>query len=316
VRGAICPPWSANLHVLTKCKRSEEREFYLRMATAQRWSVREVAHQIDGALFERAVLSSPKVSTVLREIHPGAEAIFRDAYFVEFLGLPDDHDEADLHAGLVQNMRRFLTELGRDFCFIGSEVALQVGGRDFILDLLFFHRELACLVAVELKVGEFMPEHLGKLEFYLEALDRDVRKPHERPSIGVLLCASKESEVVEYALSRSLSTVYEEKKLTVGLARAQADDLAACHRRRRTRRRRSTRTKWPRFRQFLPERGKVPFTRYSADPPYEWHGANAFARGAKDGAGYCGADHIRSWPVGDRTVECRARRNHGSTGTN
>lgn len=198
-------PWSANLHILSKCKRQQEREFYLRMATSQRWSVREVARQIDGALFERAVLNPPKVSTALREIHPGAESVFRDAYFVEFLGLPDGHHEADLHAALVQNVRQFLTELGRDFCFIGSEVPLQVGGRDFVLDLLFFHRELTCLVAIELKVGEFMPEHLGKLEFYLEALDRDVRKAHERPSIGVLLCASKDNEVVEYALSRSLS---------------------------------------------------------------------------------------------------------------
>ena len=198
-------PWSANLHVLTKCKSPEEREFYLRTAIAQRWPVREVARQIDGALFERAVLNPPKASTALREIHPGAGAVFRDTYFVEFLDLPDGHGEADLHTGLVQNMRRFLTELGRDFCFIGSEVPLQVGGKDFVLDLLFFHRELACLVAIELKVGEFMPEHLGKLEFYLEALDRDVRKPHEHPSIGVLLCANKDNEVVEYALSRSLS---------------------------------------------------------------------------------------------------------------
>jgi hypothetical protein len=98
-----------------------------------------------------------------------------------------------------------LIELGRDFCFIGSETPLQVGGRDFALDLLFFHRGLNCLVGIELKIGEFQPEHLGKLQFYLEALDRDVRKPHEGPSIGVLLCASKNTEVVEYALSRSMS---------------------------------------------------------------------------------------------------------------
>ena len=95
--------------------------------------------------------------------------------------------------------------MGRDFCFIGSEVPLQVGGRDFALDLLFFHRELNCLVAFELKIGEFEPEHMGKLEFYLEALDRGYRKQHEGPSIGVLLCASKDNEVVEYALSRSMS---------------------------------------------------------------------------------------------------------------
>ncbi len=198
-------PWSSNLHILTKTKSPEEREFYLRMATRNDWQVREVARQIDGALFERAVLNPPKLSTALRELHPTAGEVFKDAYFFEFLGLPVPHSESDLHGGLVRNLGRFITELGRDFCFVGSEYPLQVGGKDFALDLLFFHRGLNCLVAIELKVGEFQPEHLGKLEFYLEALDRDVKKPHEHPAIGVLLCATKDSEVVEYALSRSLS---------------------------------------------------------------------------------------------------------------
>ena len=197
--------WSAHLHILAKTKLPAEREFYLRMSNQQHWPVREVARQIDSALFERAVLHPPKLSTALRELHPGAETGFRDAYVVEFLELPDGHHEADLHQSLLRNLRAFLTEMGRDFCFIGSEVPLQVGNRDFALDLLFFHRELNCLVAIELKIGEFQPEHLGKLEFYLEALDRDLRKPHEGPSIRVLLCASKDNEVVEYALSRSLS---------------------------------------------------------------------------------------------------------------
>ena len=124
---------------------------------------------------------------------------------VEFLDLPQGHAEADLHQGLLQRLKDFLIELGRDFCFVGSEYPLQVGGRDFALDLLFFHRGLNCLVAIELKVGRFEPEYLGKLGFYLEALDRNVKKPHEQAAIGVLLCASKDNEVVEYALSRSLS---------------------------------------------------------------------------------------------------------------
>lgn len=124
---------------------------------------------------------------------------------VEFLGLPGDHAEADLHRGLMQRLKEFLVELGRDFCFVGSQYPLQVGSRDFALDLLFFHRGLNCLVAIELKVGRFEPEYLGKLDFYLEALDRNERKPHENPAIGVLLCASKEDEVVEYSLNRSLS---------------------------------------------------------------------------------------------------------------
>jgi RecB family endonuclease NucS len=124
---------------------------------------------------------------------------------LEFLNLPEEHSEQDLHRRLLENLRKFLTELGRDFCFIGSEHPIQVGKQDFALDLLFFHRDLNCLVAIELKVGRFEPGHLGQLNFYLEALDRDVRKPHENPSIGLLLCASKDDEVVEYALSRSLS---------------------------------------------------------------------------------------------------------------
>jgi predicted nuclease of restriction endonuclease-like (RecB) superfamily len=198
-------PWSSHLHILSRTKRPEEREFYLRMATQQRWQVREVARQIDGGLFERAVLNPPKLSTALREMQPQAEQHFRDAYLLDFLALPDTHSEADLHRSLLLNLGRFLTELGRDFCYIGSEYPVQVGGQDFALDLLFFHRSLNCLVAIELKVTAFEPEHLGKLNFYLEALDRDVRKPHENPAIGVLLCASKDSEVVEYALSRTLS---------------------------------------------------------------------------------------------------------------
>ena len=199
-------PWTHNLIILTQSKRPEEREFYLRMAVQQRWGKRELERQFGLGAFERAVLSPAKVSPALTQMHGAAAAgVFKDSYSVEFLNLPADHSEADLHRGLLVQLRSFLIELGRDFCFVGSEFPVQVGGRDFALDLLFFHRGLNCLVAIELKVDRFEPEHLGKLNFYLEALDRDVRKPHENPAIGVLLCASKDSEVVEYALSRSLS---------------------------------------------------------------------------------------------------------------
>jgi predicted nuclease of restriction endonuclease-like (RecB) superfamily len=198
-------PWSSHLHILSRTKREEAREFYLRTTAQQGWQVREVARQIDSGLFERAVLHPPKVSKALRELEPHAERHFKDAYVLDFLALPDLHSEADLHHSLLMNLGRFLTELGRDFCYIGSEYPVQVGGQDFALDLLFFHRGLNCLVAIELKVTAFEPEHLGKLNFYLEALDRDVKKPHENPAIGLLLCASKDSEVVEYALSRTLS---------------------------------------------------------------------------------------------------------------
>ncbi|RYU58398.1 DUF1016 domain-containing protein [Methylolobus aquaticus] len=198
-------PWTQNLLILSQCKRPEERGFYLRMASQGKWSSRELERQLKTALFERVVLNPPKVSAPLTQTHGSAVDVFRDSYIVEFLGLPETHAEADLHRGLLHRLKDFLIELGRDFCFVGSEYPLQVGGRDFALDLLFFHRGLNCLVAFELKVGRYEPEYLGKLTFYLEALDRDVRKPHEQPSIGVLLCASKDDEVVEYSLSRTLS---------------------------------------------------------------------------------------------------------------
>lgn len=198
-------PWTHHLIILSQSKRAEEREFYLRLAAQEKWSSRQLERQLKAALFERAVLHPPKVSPLARQTHPDVAGIFRDSYVVEFLDLPSSHAEADLHRSLLARLRDFLIELGRDFCFVGSEFPLQVGGRDFALDLLFFHRGLNSLVAIELKVGRFEPEYLGKLDFYLEALDRDVKKPHERPAIGVLLCASKDDEVVEYSLSRSTS---------------------------------------------------------------------------------------------------------------
>lgn len=197
--------WTHNLTILSQSKQPEEREFYLRMAIKEKWSSRELERQFKTALFERCILNPVKVTPAVTQTHPAALGVFRDAYMVEFLDLPSGHAESDLHQGLLARLKDFLIELGRDFCFVGSEYPLQVGGRDFALDLLFFHRELNCLVAIELKVGRFEPEYLGKLSFYLEALDRDERKPHENPAIGVLLCASKDDEVVEYALNRSLS---------------------------------------------------------------------------------------------------------------
>lgn len=146
-----------------------------------------------------------KLSAVVRELHPKTTQVLKDNYVLEFLGLPNEHNENDLQKALLRHMKQFLLELGRDFIFMGEQYRLQVGNQDFYLDLLFYHRGLSALVAFELKIGKFSPEHLGQLNFYLEALDRDVKKPHENPSIGVLLCRDKDEEVVEYALSRNLS---------------------------------------------------------------------------------------------------------------
>jgi predicted nuclease of restriction endonuclease-like (RecB) superfamily len=198
-------PWSHNLAIFSRCKTAEERAFYLHLAKEKNYGFRELDRQISASFFERSMLGEAKLSTVLRELHPAAEQVFKDNYVLEFLGLPEQHSEADLQRALLQHMKVFILELGSDFIFVGEEYRLQVGNQDFYLDLLFFHRGLAALVAFELKIGRFSPEHLGQLNFYLEALDRDVKKPHENPSIGVLLCRDKDEEVVEYALSRQLS---------------------------------------------------------------------------------------------------------------
>ncbi|MBI5215160.1 MAG: DUF1016 domain-containing protein [Ignavibacteriae bacterium] len=198
-------PWTHNIIILSKCKSSEERKFYIELSFREKYSKRELEHQIDGALFERTILSPPKVSPLVTQLYPLATQVFRDTYLLDFLNLPEGHSESELQQGLVANLKKFLLELGRDFCFIGERFQLQVGGKDFFVDLLFYHRGLECLVDFELKIDDFKPEYLGKMEFYLEALDRDIKKPHEKPSVGVLLCKSKDAEIVEYALSRTLS---------------------------------------------------------------------------------------------------------------
>jgi predicted nuclease of restriction endonuclease-like (RecB) superfamily len=197
--------WSHNLVIFSRCKTVEEREFYLKLAKQENYSFRELERQISASLFERSMIGNAKLSTVLRETNNDLSNTFKDSYVFEFLSLPDTHSESDLQRGLVRQMKNFILELGKEFLFIGQEYKLQVGNSDFYIDLLFYHRGLQCLVAFELKADKFKPDHLGQLNFYLEALDRDVKKPNENPSIGVLLCKDKDSEVVEYALSRSLS---------------------------------------------------------------------------------------------------------------
>ena len=197
--------WSKHLLLLSYCKSEEEKEFYLLSATRGRWSHRELERQIKKSAFERTMLSDLKLATVSRVLPENAAGVFKDSYLLDFLDLPDTHSEADLQAGLLLNLRKFLMELGDGFAFVGEKVRVQVGNQDFELDLLFYHRDLQCLVAFELKTGRFEPEHMGKLAFYLEALDRDRKRPHENPSVGVLLCRTKDDEVVEYAMSRHLS---------------------------------------------------------------------------------------------------------------
>lgn len=198
-------PWTHNTIIFSRCKSQEERAFYLNFCLSEKYSSRELERQINTSRFERTVTGNQKLSAVLRELHPTVNQVFKDNYVLEFLGLPDTHSENDLQKALTRHMKAFILELGKDFIFMGENYRLQVGSQDFYIDLLFYHRDLCALVAFELKIGRFMPEYLGQLNFYLEALDRDVKKPHENPSIGVLLCRDKDEEVVEYALSRNLS---------------------------------------------------------------------------------------------------------------
>lgn len=196
--------WSHNRLIMT-LNTTEARRYYLQLAAEEKLSVRELERQIDSAHFERVMLGQQKIPVRFSETHPNIGQVFKDNYVLEFLGLPDVHSESDLQEALMKHMKEFVLELGKDFIFIGQEYLLQVGNQDFFIDLLFYHRGLSALVAFELKIGRFMPEYIGQLNFYLEALDRDVKKAHENPSIGVLLCRDKDEEVVEYALSRNLS---------------------------------------------------------------------------------------------------------------
>lgn len=195
--------WSNHLLIMSGCKSDVEREFYMRLCIKENYSKRELERQINSGYYERYMLSKEKL--LPEPIKGLKENPFLDSYIIEFLDLPKNFKESDLRKGLIQNMKEFILEVGKDFTFIDEEYRVQVGGEDFRIDLLFFHRGLQCLVAFELKIGKFKPEYVSKMDFYLEALDRQKKKDNENPSVGMILCASKDDEVVEYAMSRTMS---------------------------------------------------------------------------------------------------------------
>jgi len=207
IRGTILAKvsWTHHRIIFSRCDNDEERMFYIKLSIRENYSSRELDRQISASLFERAMIG--KEMPIANSDKPDdiMSSVFKDSYIFDFLNLPESHSEGDLQKGLINRMKDFILELGRDFLFVGEEYKLQVGNSDFYIDLLFYHRGLQCLVAFELKADKFKPEHIGQLNFYLEALDRDVKKEHENPSIGILLCKNKDNQVVEYALSRSLS---------------------------------------------------------------------------------------------------------------
>jgi predicted nuclease of restriction endonuclease-like (RecB) superfamily len=197
--------WTNNLVILARAKDELEREFYLRLAIERKLSKRDLERSISTSTYERLVLSESTASPIAAANTSKLGAHFKDTYILDFLNLPKVHDEKNLRKSIIQHLREFILELGGDFAFVGEEYRIQVGNSDYYIDLLFYHRGLQCLVPIELKVDKFKPEFVGKMSFYLEALDRNVRKPHENPSVGIILCKDRDREIVEYALSRDMS---------------------------------------------------------------------------------------------------------------
>jgi predicted nuclease of restriction endonuclease-like (RecB) superfamily len=196
---------SNHFEILNVCKTLEERIFYVLYAYKEKLNFKELQRCLKNNTFASLMGDKRNMSKGFKRIYPQAMPMLKDTVFVDFLGLPQRHSEKRLQHSILDNMKDFILELGKDFLFYGKEVPLQVGSSLFKIDLLFFHRGLQCLVAIELKADKFKPEYMGQLEFYLEALDRDVRRSNENPSIGILLCQEADHSVVEYAMSRSLS---------------------------------------------------------------------------------------------------------------
>ena len=197
--------WAHHLKLLSACKTIEERIFYMQLSIRERYTKRELERQVDSGYYERYMLSSSAPAASLPGHRDKTRNVFRDNYVLEFLDVEEPIAEKDLRKSIVRHLKDFILEIGKDFTFVGEEYRVQVGNHDYFIDLLFYHRELSCLAAFELKIGEFQAEYIGKMNLYLEALDREVKKQSENPSVGIILCASKDDEVVEFALSRSLS---------------------------------------------------------------------------------------------------------------
>ena len=200
--------WTNNLLILSHKSSIEEKEFYIRLCIKNNYSKRELERQIESHYYKRYMLSEKNTKQSFLPVegeddYPNTRIL--DQYSLEFLDLPNNYSEKDLKTAIIDNLKEFILEIGKDFSFIDKEYRISVGNADFYIDLLFFNRTYSCLVAFEFKVGDFKPEYISKMDFYLEALDRNVKKENENPSVGVILCAGKDDEVVEYSISRALS---------------------------------------------------------------------------------------------------------------
>lgn len=191
---------------MAKTKTDDERRFYLQLASKENYSARELERQLDSCYYERLAPSDGKAPSGFDSAElANRNNLIRDSYMLEFLNLQNPYKEYDMKRAILENMKNFILEFGRDFVFMGEEYPVQVGKHDFYIDLLFYHRGLQCLVAFELKIDEFKAEYIRKMGLYLEALNRDAKKPNENPSAGIILCKGKDKDVVEYTMSQSLS---------------------------------------------------------------------------------------------------------------
>ena len=196
-------PWSHNLIILDKTKNDYEKEYYCRMVSKNGWSKRILTHQIETKSFERFLTENKTHNfdkTLPIQIRKKVKPIIKDTYLLDFLEISDDLKERELESKLLDNIKNFLLELGIGFTFIGNQYKVILGKKEYFIDLLFYHRHLKCLVAIDLKVAKFIPEYAGKMNFYLNLLDDKVKLPDENPSIGMILCKEKDNIVVEYAL--------------------------------------------------------------------------------------------------------------------
>lgn len=200
--------WSKHIVIIGKCKDDQEREFYIKMTKKYGWSKSVLTHQVDGKSYERFLMNQTNFDQSLAEKYKHqAKLAVKDSYSFDFLEMSEEYSEREMELGLIKNIRKFLLEMGGDFSFIGNQYRLEVGGDEFYIDLLLYHRQLQSLIAIELKTSSFKPEHAGQMQFYLTALDETIKAKHENPSIGIIICKEKNRTVVEYALKRSQTPI-------------------------------------------------------------------------------------------------------------
>lgn len=200
--------WTKHIIILTKCKDSQERRFYILATKRFGWTKNVLLHQIESKAFENYLLGQSNYDqTVPESIKDQAILALRDEYSLNFLDISEQHSEQELEESIIRNIRAFLMEFGHDFSFIGNQYRLEVAGKEYFIDLLLYSRRMQAMIAIELKVGEFKPEYKGKMEFYLNVLDDKVKLPHENPSIGIIICKEKSRTIVEYALRHSTSPI-------------------------------------------------------------------------------------------------------------